>query len=531
MTTATAPQIIGRAEGDRSARPAGRAPLLPPAAVPASTTPPAPPAAARRPPPYTRFIALQVFYLGWEYTGFTSQGRPDDGTAEAALLGALRRTGLIPPRLEEGGEEGHGGGGGASTTSSFFPPEFTRCGRTDKGVSGVGQVVALRVRSRLGPEGVKVEDGGEVGAQPPPPASSAAPAAPPDDAATTTAAPAPSSTSDPDDHEIDYVRTLNGSLPPTIRVTAWAPAPPGFSARFSAAWRRYRYFLVEETGGGSNGSTKSSASGSTSGRLDVGAMRRAAAHLLGSHDFRNFCRADIPAVTNFRRTIKSLTVDRIGEEGGGGGAAGAIPTSLPDAPPVPPLRLPGGLILPGQDGVVIALTGAAFLWHQVRCIVSVLAMVGRGLEQPGIVKSMLDTGPGGAFPAKPQYVMAPDRPLLFCGAGFCGGDLGWRRSRGGSAGSALAGVRELLREQVAGTLLLAAVAAQLEAEEEEERDPTAAPAPKRQARHRPLATRPCDPPLEVRLAAKGLAIVDGDPTRPAAAGADGMEIVEPGRRG
>jgi tRNA pseudouridine38/39 synthase len=280
----------------------------------------------------------------------------------------------------------------------------------------------------------------------------------------------------------------------------------------------------------------SSRNGSST-RLDLQAMREAAAHLVGSHDFRNFCRADLPTVTNFRRTIKSLTVDRIGEGDGGGGRAcggGALLTSLPGAPPVPPLRLPLGLIPPGQDGLVITLTGAAFLWHQVRCIVSVLGMVGRGLEAPGVVKAMLDTGPKGKFPAKPQYVMAPERPLLFCGAGFCGGDLAWRRSRqdAGSTGTALAGVRELLREQVAGTLMLAAVVAQLEAEERDEDGDgeTRPPAPKRRARHRPLASRPCDPPLEERLAAKGLTIVEGDPTRPAAAGVDGMEIVEPGRR-
>ena len=542
MTTATAPLAL-RAESAGPAGPATEVLAALPATVPPSTAAPPPPAARppqpARPPPYTRFVALQIFYLGWGYSGFTSQGRPDDGTVEAALLGALRRTGLVP-RLDVGDH--------TASPSSLFAPEFTRCGRTDKGVSGVGQVVALRLRSRLGPDGVRAGAGGgggggeEAGDQ----AASPAPTPTP-----STSRPATAAGDDPDADEIDYVRTLNGALPPTIRVTAWAPAPPGFSARFSAAWRRYRYFLVEETGagcGGGGASTSGAGGPSPPGGLDLGAMRRAASHLVGSHDFRNFCRADIPAVTNFRRTIKSLTIERIGGGGEGGEGEGegkglhadgdAPISALPGAPAVPPLRLSAGLIPPGQDGVVLTLTGAAFLWHQVRCIVAVLAMVGRGLEPPSIVAAMLDTGPGGAFPAKPQYVMAPDRPLLFCGAGFCGGDLAWRRgSRGsggvgpGAPGSALAGVRELLREQVAGTLLLAAVAAQLEAEEAADADPAARPpSRKRVARHKPLATRQCDPPLEARLAAKGLAIVEGDPTRPAAAGVDGMEIVEPGRR-
>ena len=505
-----------------------------PSAAAAAAAATAAAAAARPPsrrPPYTRFIALQVFYLGWEYAGFTSQGKPDDGTAEAALLGALRRTGLIP-RLESGYGGGGAGDASTSTSPSFFPPDYSRCGRTDRGVSGVGQVVALRIRSRLGPEGVPVVA---------PPASFDAGAAAATSATTASHAAGgggqPGAIPDPDAEEIDYVRTLNGALPPTIRVTAWAPAPPGFSARFSAAWRRYRYFLVEETRAGRPGDP--SARG-----LDLAAMRQAAAYLVGSHDFRNFCRADIPAVTNFRRAIKDLTIHRVGDEEDDEGvgeeseddAAARAPRGPADPPPPPRLRLPAGLVPPGQEGVVIQLTGAAFLWHQVRYIVAVLAMVGRGQEDPRVVKALLDTGPGGAFPSKPQYAMAPDRPLLFCGAGFCGGggDLAWRRGGGGGAGgeysSALAGVRELLREHTAGALLLAAVAAQLEEEETcaggapGSHHPSSAPPPPKRARHRPLAARPRDPPLEVRLAAKGLTLAAGEPSRPVTAGVDGMEI-------
>ena len=42
---------------------------------------------------------------------------------------------------------------------------------------------------------------------------------------------------------------------------------------------------------------------------------------------------------------------------------------------------------------------------QVRCLTEVLLMVGRGDEQPDIVRQLLDVE---AVPQKPQYLMAPE---------------------------------------------------------------------------------------------------------------------------
>jgi hypothetical protein len=46
----------------------------------------------------------------------------------------------------------------------------------------------------------------------------------------------------------------------------------------------------------------------------------------------------------------------------------------------------------------------------VRNIATVLLMVGRGLEKPGIVQQLLDIQ---QTPCKPQYSMADEEPLLF----------------------------------------------------------------------------------------------------------------------
>lgn len=44
--------------------------------------------------------------------------------------------------------------------------------------------------------------------------------------------------------------------------------------------------------------------------------------------------------------------------------------------------------LDGNELWAIAINGSAFLWHQVRCMVAVLLMIGQGVETPSV--SMLN---------------------------------------------------------------------------------------------------------------------------------------------
>ena len=81
------------------------------------------------------YVALRVMYAGWDYRGFAQQGSDGVRTVEGALFSALRRTRLIAPDAA---------------------PEdvaYTRCGRTDAGVSALGQIVSLRLRSKRGTKG------------------------------------------------------------------------------------------------------------------------------------------------------------------------------------------------------------------------------------------------------------------------------------------------------------------------------------------------------------------------------------------
>jgi tRNA pseudouridine38-40 synthase len=121
-------------------------------------------------------------------------------------------------------------------------------------------------------------------------------------------------------------------------VVQAALAPPGWSARFSALSRAYRYRILD----------RRARPGLDAGRvwhvphrLDAAAMHRAAQSLLGRHDFTSFraasCQANSPL-----RTLDRLDVTRTG------------------------------------DVIEIAAEARSFLHHQVRNMVGTLKLVGIG---------------------------------------------------------------------------------------------------------------------------------------------------------
>ncbi|KAL7420099.1 pseudouridine synthase deg1 [Cryptotrichosporon argae] len=294
----------------------------------------------------TRHVALLVAYHGWPYSGLAIQPLSPYPTVEGELLKALEKTKLVEP--------GKGWDGCA----------FGRCGRTDRGVSGEGQVLNLWVRSAR-----RESDGGEAlgDAWRPPADSEQRTEAETEDgdaegdatrggvksatARAPLAAPA----------EFHYTRLLNSVLPPAIRVLAWSPAPLAFDSRFSCAHRHYKYlFHVRPS--------------PSSAALDLARMRAAAARLVGEHDFRNFCKLDgSKQIENHRRRVLDVFFDDNG------------------------------------DGTVtFNLVGTAFLWHQVRHVIAVLFLVGARLEDEAVVSDLLDVS---RFPGKPNYAMGHPLPL------------------------------------------------------------------------------------------------------------------------
>ena len=76
---------------------------------------------------HRRHIALKIAYLGWDFHGFASQ-ESTENTIESHFFAALSKACLIENRAD---------------------CNYSRCGRTDKGVSAFSQVVSLDVRSNL----------------------------------------------------------------------------------------------------------------------------------------------------------------------------------------------------------------------------------------------------------------------------------------------------------------------------------------------------------------------------------------------
>ncbi|PIK58349.1 hypothetical protein BSL78_04737 [Apostichopus japonicus] len=215
---------------------------------------------------HKRHIALRVAYLGWDYHGFAAQ-ETIDTTIEFFLFEALLKTKLIEDRPSS---------------------NYSRCGRTDKGVSAFGQVITLDVRSNLR-EGLGVIQ-------------------------------KENSTTEPGKDvrnvkELDYVNMLNRVLPPGHQS-------PCLGSR--------RSFLQ--------------------------------------------CKMDVAnGVVTFIRRIVSVDIQPVDSR---------------------------------EDGFQmyeVTISGLAFLYHQIRCIVAILFMIGQHREKSEIIDELLDVSKN---PRKPQYSMA-----------------------------------------------------------------------------------------------------------------------------
>lgn len=333
-----------------------------------------------------RHVAIQLQYEGGPYFGFASQSGECEETIEKHLFEALTKLKLIENRQS---------------------CNYSRCGRTDKGVSALGQVVAFSLRSAM-PLNVPQEaipkhpcdtlilsslqstkNSTSSSSTSSSSSSSASASCSSMSATPPSHSPSKKRKSEGDDlqredptregegkdlhqvkeiKELDYCGILNKTLPENIRAIGWSPVTSDFNSRFSASHRTYRYFFLKKS-------------------LNIQAMQRAASFLIGEHDFKNLCKMDIANVTNFRREIFSAEILPFMENKGN----------------------------EEQSVWMLQIKGIAFLWHMVRCIMAVLFLVGKEGEDPEVVKQLLDVD---TCTAKPQYVMAPELPLVLHECGF-----------------------------------------------------------------------------------------------------------------
>ncbi|QQE74710.1 tRNA pseudouridine(38-40) synthase TruA [Brevibacillus composti] len=142
---------------------------------------------------------------------------------------------------------------------------------------------------------------------------------------------------------------LNNQLPDSIVILSVEEASPDFHARFDAKAKEYRYCI--DNGPVANVFRHRYADHIRS-PLDLEAMRQAARHLVGTHDFTSFCSAKT-FVEDKVRTVYDLRVEAAGDE------------------------------------VWVICRGNGFLYNMVRIIVGTLVEVGQGKRQPDELLSIL----------------------------------------------------------------------------------------------------------------------------------------------
>ena len=108
---------------------------------------------------------------------------------------------------------------------------------------------------------------------------------------------------------VSWVRGTNTFLPPDIAVQ-WAQiVPDDFHARNSATARRYSYVLLESP---VRPSLEAGRAGWVFRPLDGEAMRAAALHLLGEHDFTSFRASSCQALSPVK-SMRQITLTRRGD--------------------------------------------------------------------------------------------------------------------------------------------------------------------------------------------------------------------------
>jgi len=213
-------------------------------------------------------------------------------------------------------------------------PSTLASGRTDAGVHALGQVVGFRTESQLPAEVLQ--------------------------------------------------RALNAILPHSMAVLDLAEVHDSFHATHDALRKRYRYVIHD--GPIRDVFSRRYTWHFAHGRLDVAAMRQAAAALIGRHDFSSFETTGSPRKTSVR-TVYDLCVERgRGEQ---------------------------------EHFVTLEIEANGFLYNMVRTIVGTLADVGRGARPeswPGEVLLAKDrrragrtAPPQGLFLVNVEYPRSPGR--------------------------------------------------------------------------------------------------------------------------
>jgi tRNA pseudouridine38-40 synthase len=163
---------------------------------------------------------------------------------------------------------------------------------------------------------------------------------------------------DPDPQRL--MRSLNQQLRGRIKVLAARPVDQTFHARFSATWREYRYLVLETSPPALDLTDRWS--WSVLGPLDLDAMNRVSAEIVGLHDFRAFCRRPTNSLADeplLRRVIDARW-ERLADDW----------ALTPDH----------------SASLKFTIRAESFCHNMVRCLTSVLVAIGQGKLAEATVK-------------------------------------------------------------------------------------------------------------------------------------------------
>lgn len=159
----------------------------------------------------------------------------------------------------------------------------------------------------------------------------------------------------------NYTKMLNNLLPDDIQILGHRIVDDSFDARFSCLYREYKYFFIKKN-------------------MNISLMQKACDLLEGTHNFRRFCKLDKSdenyQTKNYERRIYEIRIEKVKNS---------------------------GLIFPYAfkensntnkfdyfEAYMCVIKGSAFLYHQVRCIMGILFLIGNGSEEVEIIEQMLD---------------------------------------------------------------------------------------------------------------------------------------------
>jgi tRNA pseudouridine38/39 synthase len=232
----------------------------------------------------TKYMAFKFMYNGKGYDGLVVQ-KDSKNTIEEHIFTALKKAKLI---VDENS------------------CNFARCGRTDAGVSSVGNVFSLTIRYKDG---------------------------------------------------IDYLKILNNLLPKDIIITGQYEVDDSFDARFSCLYREYKYFFLR-------------------GNMDMSKINEGCKKLVGLHNFINFCKIDRsqPDYKSkiYERRIYEFRLEQYNRL--------LFPLDTDN------LNFSNDYF----DVYYVVIKGSAFLWHQVRCMMAIIFLIGRGLEDISIIDKLFE---------------------------------------------------------------------------------------------------------------------------------------------